>query len=88
MAAKLGQDWRKVCTYLGLQHYQLEQADEAHSQLENKAMKALVMWLRGQEELKAPHSWNTLLQALRYAGQNDMASKLEQDIRSGRLLLS
>ena len=88
MAAKLGQDWRKVCTYLGLQHYQLDQADEAHSQLEDKAMGALVMWLRGQGESRAPHSWKTLLQALRKAGQNDMARRLEEDIRNGRLVWS
>ena len=54
VAAKLGLDWRKVCTYLGLQHYQLQQADEAHTHLlEEKAMEALVMWLQGQGESKA-----------------------------------
>ena len=87
MAAKLGRDWRSVCTYLGLQHYQLEQADEAHS-LEDKAMEALVMWLRGQEELKAPRSWKTLLQALRWAGQSDMASDVERRIKNGTLQLT
>ena len=85
VAAKLGQDWRPVCTYLGLQHYQLEQADGAHSRLEDKAMGALVMWLRGQGESRAPPTWNTLLQALRRAGQNDMASDVEKHINSGKL---
>ena len=88
MAARLGQDWRKVCTYLGLQHYQLGQADEAHYHLEDKAMEALVMWLKGQGDSKAPRSWNTLLQALRYAGQNDMASDVERRINSGTLQLT
>ena len=87
MAAKLGRDWRKVCSYLGLQHCQLEQADEAHS-LEEKTMEALVMWLKGQGDLKAPRSWNTLLQALRWAGLNDMASDVEKVINSGTLQLT
>ena len=85
VAAKLGQDWRKVCTYLELQHYQLEQADVARSQLEDKAMEALVMWLRGQGNPKAPRSWKTLLRALRLAGHNDMASDIERDIKNGTL---
>ena len=87
MAAKLGQDWRKVCTYLGLQYYQLEQADIACSQLEDKAMEALVKWLRGQGESRAPCSWKTLLQALRWAGHNDMASGVERGIKNGTLAL-
>ena len=87
VAAKLGRDWRKVCSYLGLQHCQLEQADEAHS-LEEKTMEALVMWLKGQGDLKAPRSWNTLLQALRWAGLNDMASDVEKVINSGTLQLT
>ena len=88
MAAKLGQDWYKVCTYLGLQHYQLQQADVARSQLEDKAMEALVMWLRGQGDSKAPRSWNTLLQALRWAGQNDMANNVERGIKDRTLQLT
>ena len=85
MAAKLGQDWRKVCTYLGLPLHQLEQADAAHSQLEDKAMEALVLWLCGQGDSRAPRSWNTLLQALRLAGHNDMASDVETGINEGIL---
>ena len=88
VAAKLGLDWRKVCTYLGLQQYKLEQAEEAHTQLEEKAMEALVMWLQGQGESKAPRSWHTLLQALRRAGHSDMASHLEKCIGNGTLQLS
>ena len=88
MAAKLGQDWYKVCTYLGLQNYQLQQADAARSQLEDKAMEALVMWLRGQGDSKANRSWNTLLQALRWAGQNDMASNVERGIKDRTLQLT
>ena len=83
VAAKLGLDWRKVCTYLGLHHYQLDQAEEAHTQLEEKAMEALVMWLQGQGESKAPRSWHTLLQALRRAGHSDMASHVERHIKNG-----
>ena len=45
------------------------------------------MWLKGQGDSKAPRSWNTLLQALRLAGQNDMASDLERGINSGTLQL-
>ena len=86
VAAKLGLDWRKVCTYLGLQHYQLQQADEAHTNLlEEKAMEALVMWLQGQGESKAPRSWSTLLQALRGAGRNDIASDVEMGIKNKTL---
>ena len=85
MAAKLGLDWRKVCTYLGLQQYKLEQAEEAHTQLEEKAMEALVMWLQGQGESKAPRSWSTLLRALRRAGHSDMASDLERCIENKTL---
>ena len=88
VATRLGQDWRRVCTCLGLQHRQLDQADAAHPQLQSKAMEALVMWLKGHEDFRAPRSWETLLQALRQAGQWDMASELEEDIRSGRLLKS
>ena len=87
MAAKLGQDWRKVCTYLGLPLHQLDQADAAHSQLEDKAMQALVMWLRGQEDPKAPHSWETLVEALRWARRNDLASDVERGIKDGTLAL-
>ena len=85
MAKPLGQDWRSVCTYLGLQHYQLEQANIAHTKLEEKAMEALVMWLRGQGDSDAPRSWNTLLQALRRAGHSDMASRVERHIKNGTL---
>ena len=85
VADKLGHDWRKVCTYLGLQHYQLDQADVARAKLENKAMEALVMWLRGQGDSSAPRSWETLLQALRLAGHNDMASEVERGIKNGKL---
>ena len=85
VAAKLGQDWRSVCTYLGLPLHQLDQADAAHSQLEDKAMQGLVMWLRGQEDPKAPHSWGTLLQALRWARRNDLASNVEECIKNGTL---
>ena len=85
VAAKLGQDWRSVCTYLGLQHYQLDQANMAHAKLEDKAMEALVMWLRGQEKSRAPHSWKTLVEALRRAGHNDMASDLERRIKNKTL---
>ena len=88
MAAKLGLDWRKVCTYLGLQHYKLEQADAAHTKLEDKAMEALVMWLQGQGESKAPRSWHTLLQALHWAGHSDLASHVEKCIGNGTLQLS
>ena len=83
VAAKLGLDWRKVCTYLGLQHYQLQQVDEAHTKLEEKAMEALVMWLQGQGDSDAPRSWNTLLQALRRAGHSDLASHVEKCIEMG-----
>ena len=88
MAAKLGQDWRKVCTYLGLPLHQLDQADAAHPQLEDKAMQALVTWLRGQEDPKAPHSWETLVEALRWARRNDLASEVERGIKNGTLKLS
>ena len=88
VAAKLGLDWRKVCTYLGLQHYKLEQADAAHTKLEDKAMEALVMWLQGQGESKAPRSWHTLLQALHWAGHSDLASHVEKCIGNGTLQLS
>ena len=72
-------------TYLGLQYWQLDQASAAHSQLEEKAMEALVMWLRGQGDSNKPRSWKTVLDALRLAGQKDMAAKLERDIREGKL---
>ena len=88
MAAKLGQDWRGVCTYLGLSLHQVDQADAAHSQLEDKAMQGLVMWLRGQEDPEAPHSWNTLLQALHWAKRNDLASDVESRIKNGTLQLT
>ena len=80
MAAKLGKDWRSVGTYLGLQYYQLDLADVACSELEDKAMDTLVMWLSGKGDSKAPRSWETVLNA----GQKDMASDLEGDIREGR----
>ena len=88
VAAKLGLDWRKVCTYLGLQHYQLDQAHVAQNQLEDKAMEALVMWLQGQGESRAPRSWSTLLRALRLAGHIDMANHVEKCIGDGTLELS
>ncbi len=89
MAAKLGQDWRKVCTYLGLQHYQLEQADVAHSQLlEEKAMEALVMWLQGQGHSKAPRSWETLVEALHWARRNDIANAVKMGIKNGTLTVA
>lgn len=88
VATRLGQDWRRVCTHLGLQDHQLDQVDAANPQLQSKAMEALRMWLNGHEDFRAPHSWETLLQALRRAGQWDMASELEDDIRSGKLLKS
>ena len=88
IAAKLGRHWRSVGTYLGLQHCQLDQADWADSKLEEKAMEALMMWLRGQGDSKEPRSWRTVLKALCLAGQNDMAAQLERDIREGRLLQS
>ena len=78
VAAKLGQDWRKVCSYLGLQQYQLQQAEAAHTHLlEEKAMEALVMWLQGQGESKAPRSWKTLVEALYRAHRDDIACDLE-----------
>ena len=77
VAAKLGQDWRKVCSYLGLQQYQLHQAEAAHTHLEEKAMEALVMWVQGQGESKAPRSWKTLVEALCRAHRNDIACDLE-----------
>ena len=40
VAAKLELDWHKVCTYLGLQHHQLDPVDAAHPQLQSKAMEA------------------------------------------------
>ena len=85
VAAKLGLDWRKVCTYLGLQQYKLEQAEEAHTQLEEKAMEALVMWLQGQGDSQAPRSWNTLLQALHGARRSDIASDVEMGIKNKTL---
>ena len=89
MAAKLGQDWRKVCTYLGLQHYQLEQADVAHAQLlEEKAMEALVMWLQGQGDSKAPRSWETLIEALHWARRNDIANDVKMGIKNGTLTVA
>ena len=75
MAAKLGKDWRSVGTYLGLQYYQLDQADVARSELEDKAMNTLVMWLSGKRQSKACmhalRSWKTLSKALCYAGVYD-----------------
>ena len=50
-------------------------------------MEALVKWLRGQGESRAPCSWKTLLQALRWAGHNDMASGVERGIKNGTLAL-
>ena len=85
MAAKIGQDWRSVCSYLGLQNYELDQANVAHTKLEDKAMEALVMWLRGQGKSKAPRSWKTLVEALRWAGHKDMASDLERRIKTKTL---
>ena len=87
VAAKLGLDWLKVCTYLGLPLHQLDQADAAHSQLEDKAMQALVMWLRGQEDPNAPHSWEILVEALHWARQNDLTSEVERGIKNGTLAL-
>ena len=85
IAAKLGQHWRSVGSYLGLQHWQLEQALYADSKFEEQAMQALVMWLSGQGDSDKPRSWMTVLEALRLAGQNDMAAKLEEEIREDRL---
>ena len=85
IAAKLGNDWRSVGTYLGLQQHQLDQAFYVDSKLEEKAMEALVMWLRGQGDSDKARSWKTVLEALRLAGQYDMAAKLERKIREGRL---
>ena len=85
IAAKLGQHWRSVGSYLGLQQHQLDQAVYVDSKLEEKAMEALVMWLSGQGDSDKPRSWKTVLEALRLAGQNDMAAKLEKEIREGKL---
>ena len=51
-------------------------------------MQALVMWLRGQGDSDKPRSWKTVLKALCLAGQKDVAAKLENEIREGRLSLS
>jgi len=88
VAARLGQDWRSVCSYLGLQNYELEQAVVAHAQLEEKAMEALVMWLQGQGESEEPRSWSTLLQALHGARRSDIASDVEMGIKSGTLVVA
>ena len=85
IAAKLGNDWRSVGSYLGLQQHQLDQAFQADSKLEEQAMQALVMWLRGQGDSDKPRSWKTVLKSLCLAGQKDMAAKLENEIREGRL---
>ena len=85
IAAKLGRHWRSVGSYLGLQQHQLDQAFQADSHLEEQAMQALVMWLRGEGESDKPRSWKTVLDCLRLAGQRDMAGKLEKEIREGRL---
>ena len=85
IAAKLGNDWRSVGSYLGLQHWQLDQAFQADSKLEEQAMQALVMWQGGEGDSDKPKSWETVLEALRLARQNDMADKVEQKIREGRL---
>ena len=50
-------------------------------------MQALVMWLRGQEDPKAPHSWETLVEALHWARRNDLASDVERGIKDGTLAL-
>ena len=85
IAAKLGQHWRSVGSYLGLQQHQLDQAFQADSKLEEQAMEALVMWLRGQGDSHKPRSWKTVLKSLCLAGQKDMAAKLENEIGEGRL---
>ena len=85
IAAKLGNDWRSVGSYLGLQQHQLDQVFQADYKLEEQAMQALVMWLRGEGDSDKPRSWKTVLESLRLAGQNDMAAKLERKIREGRL---
>ena len=48
-------------------------------------MKALVMWLSGQGDSDKPRSWRTVLKSLCLAGQKDMATKLENEIREGRV---
>ena len=48
-------------------------------------MQALVMWQGGEGDSDKPKSWETVLEALRLARQNDMADKVEQKIREGRL---
>ena len=85
IAAKLGQHWRSVGSYLGLQQHQLDEVVYADSKLEEQAMEALVMWLRGQGDSHKPRSWKTVLKSLCLAGQKDMAAKLENEIREGRL---
>ena len=85
IARKLGQHWRSVGSYLGLQQHQLDQAFQADSKLEEQAMQALVMWLRGEGDSDKPRIWNTVLKSLCLAGQKDVAAKLEKEIREGRL---
>ena len=48
-------------------------------------MEALVMWLQGQGESKAPRSWNTLLQALHRARRSDIASDVQMGIKNKTL---
>ena len=83
VAGCVGEKWRTLGTYLGLEESSLDEAKHKGNTLKEQCYQSLLLWLQG--EGKDPKSWSGVLNALKKSGFIAVAMEIERHIREGTL---
>ena len=83
VAGCVGEKWRTLGTYLGLEEPSLDEAKHRGNTLKEICYQSLLLWLQG--EGKDPKSWSVVLIALKQSGFPAVAMEIEGHIRAGTL---
>jgi hypothetical protein len=83
VAGRVGEKWRTLGTYLGLEEPYLDEAKHKGNTLREVCYQSLLLWLQG--EGKDPKSWSVVLNALKKSGFIAVAMEIERHIRAGTL---
>ena len=80
----VGDGWKDLAKSLDFDGPRIDSIDmEApHEQSEEACQQMLTEWLDGDDDLRSPVTWATLIQSLIDAGLTDMAYRLKEFINS------
>ena len=76
----VGDRWKDLARSLDFSEARIDSIDRGapHEQPEEACREMLTEWLDGDDDLRSPVTWDTLVQSMIEAGLVDMAEQLEE----------